>query len=111
MADPPSKDPGTVIAPHTDRALKSKPDTKKPSLYKVFLLNDDYTPMEFVVQVLESFFSKSRAEATRIMMHVHRKGAGLCGVYPFDVAETKVARVMLAARQAQHPLQCTMEKE
>jgi ATP-dependent Clp protease adaptor protein ClpS len=75
------------------------------------LLNDDYTPMEFVVQVLETFFSKSREEATRIMLHVHRKGLGLCGVYTYEVAETKVAQVMSAAKQAQHPLQCTMEKE
>ena len=79
-------------------------------MYKVLLLNDDYTPMEFVVQVLESFFNKSREEATRIMLHVHRKGMGLCGVYTYDVAETKVAQVMAAARAAQHPLQCTMEK-
>jgi ATP-dependent Clp protease adaptor protein ClpS len=111
FADAPSNDPGTVIAPHTDLAVQSKPETKKPSLYKVFILNDDYTPMEFVIQVLETFFGKNREEATRIMMHVHRKGAGLCGVYPFDIAETKVAQVMMAARQAQHPLQCTMEKE
>jgi ATP-dependent Clp protease adaptor protein ClpS len=101
----------TVIAPHTDLAVKSKPVAKKPSLYKVFLLNDDYTPMEFVVMILETFFNKSREDATRIMMHVHRKGMGLCGVYPFDVAETKVTQVLLAARQAQHPLQATMEKE
>ena len=80
-------------------------------MYKVFLLNDDYTPMEFVVQVLETFFGKSREEATRIMLHVHKKGVGLCGVYTYEVAETKVTQVMDAARQAQHPLQCTMEKE
>jgi ATP-dependent Clp protease adaptor protein ClpS len=103
-------DPGAV-KPHTNIAIKPKPETKKPSMYKVLLLNDDYTPMEFVVQVLESFFSKSREEATRIMLHVHRKGVGLCGVYTYEVAETKVTQVMDAARQAQHPLQCTMEKE
>jgi len=97
--------------PHTNIAIKPKPETKKPSMYKVLLLNDDYTPMEFVVLVLESFFGKSREEATRIMLHVHRKGVGLCGVYTYEVAETKVTQVMDAARQAQHPLQCTMEKE
>jgi ATP-dependent Clp protease adaptor protein ClpS len=103
-------DAGTVT-PHTNITTKPKPVTKKPSMYKVFLLNDDYTPMEFVVQVLETFFGKSREEATRIMLHVHRKGLGLCGVYTYDVAETKVAQVLSAAKQAQHPLQCTMEKE
>ena len=85
--------------------------TKKPSLYKVLLLNDDYTPMEFVVHVLERFFGKGREEATRIMLHVHQKGVGVCGVYTFEVAETKVTQVMDFARQHQHPLQCTMEKE
>lgn len=103
-------DSGTAN-PTTDVATKPKPMTKKPSMYKVLLLNDDYTPMEFVIQVLENFFNKSRSEATRIMLHVHKKGVGLCGVYTFDVAETKVMQVMNAARQAQHPLQCTMEKE
>ncbi len=85
--------------------------TKKPSLYKVLLLNDDYTPMEFVVHVLERFFGKGRDEATRIMLHVHQKGVGVCGVYTFEVAETKVTQVMDFARNHQHPLQCTMEKE
>jgi len=102
---------GNTAAPHTNVSVKTKPATKKPSMYKVLLLNDDYTPMEFVVQVLESFFNKSREEATRIMMHVHMKGVGLCGVFTFEVAETKISQVMAAARQAQHPLQCTMEKE
>jgi ATP-dependent Clp protease adaptor protein ClpS len=87
------------------------PKTKKPSLYKVLLLNDDYTPMEFVVHVLERIFNKGREEATRIMLHVHQKGIGICGVYTFEVAETKVTQVMDFARQHQHPLQCTMEKE
>ncbi len=100
-----------TITPHTNIATKTRPEVKKPSMYKVFLLNDDYTPMEFVVQVLETFFNKSREEATRIMLHVHQKGLGLCGVYTFEVAETKVTQVLSAARQAQHPLQCTMEKE
>lgn len=85
--------------------------TKKPSLYKVLLLNDDYTPMEFVVYVLERFFSKSREEATTIMLHVHQNGVGLCGVFSFEVAETKVTQVLDLAREHQHPLQCTMEKE
>lgn len=101
----------STITPHTNVATKTKPKTQKPSMYKVFLLNDDYTPMEFVIQILESFFNKSREEATRIMLHVHQKGLGLCGVYTYEVAETKVAQVVSAAKQAQHPLQCTMEKE
>ncbi|NTU77195.1 MAG: ATP-dependent Clp protease adapter ClpS [Alphaproteobacteria bacterium] len=92
-------------------AVKPRPKTRKPSMYKVFLLNDDYTPMEFVIQILETFFNKSHEEATRIMLHVHRRGAGLCGVFTFEVAETKAAQVMAAARAAQHPLQCTLEKE
>lgn len=95
----------------TDLITKTRPKTKKPSLYKVLLLNDDYTPMEFVVHVLEHFFNKSREEATRIMLHVHHKGVGVCGVYTYEIAETKVAQVMDFARQNQHPLQCTMEKE
>ena len=90
---------------------RTKAKTKKPSLYKVLLLNDDYTPMEFVVHVLERFFGKGREEATRIMLHVHQKGVGVCGVYTFEVAETKVTQVMDFARNNMHPLQCTMEKE
>ncbi len=88
-----------------------KPKTQKPSLYRVLLLNDDYTPMEFVVYVLERFFSKSREDATRIMLHVHQNGVGVCGVFTYEVAETKVAQVVEAARRHQHPLQCTMEKD
>jgi ATP-dependent Clp protease adaptor protein ClpS len=95
----------------TGLITKTRPKTKKPSLYKVLLLNDDYTPMEFVVHVLERFFNKGREEATRIMLHVHQKGVGICGVYTYEVAETKVAQVMDFSRQNQHPLQCTMEKE
>lgn len=91
--------------------LKTRPKTKKPSLYKVLLLNDDFTPMEFVVHVLERFFSKTREEATEIMLHVHRRGVGLCGVYTYEVAETKVVQVMDYARANEQPLQCTMEKE
>ncbi len=96
---------------HTTLAPKPKTQTKKPSMYKVLLLNDDYTPMEFVVQVLEAFFNKTIEEATEIMLTVHRAGVGLCGIYTYEVAETKVAQVLAAARRAQHPLQCTMEKE
>lgn len=90
---------------------KAKPKTKKPSLYKVLLLNDDYTPMEFVVHILEQFFNKDRSEAMKIMLHVHQKGVGVCGVYTYEVAETKVTQVIDYSRQNQHPLQCTMEKE
>ena len=89
---------------------KTKQKTKKPSMYKVVMLNDDYTPMEFVVHVLERFFSKTRDEATNIMLHVHQKGAGVCGVFSFEIAETKVVQVMDSARENQHPLQCTIEK-
>lgn len=95
----------------TDLVTKTRPKTKRPSLYKVLLLNDDYTPMEFVVHVLERFFNKGRQEATRIMLHVHHKGVGICGVYTFEVAETKVTQVMDFAHKHQHPLRCTMEKE
>src|SRR5262249_18778986 len=95
----------------TGVVVKSKPKTKKPSMYKVLLLNDDYTPMEFVVHVLERFFAKSREEATRIMLHVHRRGVGICGVFTYEVAETKVAQVIDFARRHEHPLQGTLEKD
>jgi len=95
----------------TGVVVKTRPKTKKPSMYKVLMLNDDYTPMEFVVHVLERFFNKSREEATQVMLHVHRRGVGLCGVYTYEIAETKVTQVMDFARQHQHPLQCTLEKE
>ncbi len=85
--------------------------TKKPAMYRVLLLNDDFTPMDFVVHVLERFFSKTREEATDIMLQVHRKGVGVCGVYTYEVAETKVNQVMDFARKNEHPLQCTLEKE
>ena len=97
--------------PGTGVVVKAKPKTKKPSMYKVLMLNDDYTPMEFVVHTLERFFNKNRQEATRIMLHVHRRGVGICGVYTYEVAETKVTQVMDFARQHQHPLQCTLEKD
>ena len=90
---------------------KTRPKTKKPSLYKVLLLNDDFTPMEFVILVLQKFFNKGQEDATRIMLHVHHKGVGICGVYTYEVAETKVTQVMDFSRQHGHPLQCTMEKE
>jgi ATP-dependent Clp protease adaptor protein ClpS len=98
-------------APGTGVIVKAKPKTKKPAMYKVLMLNDDYTPMEFVVHILERFFNKNRQEATRIMLHVHRRGVGICGVYTYEVAETKVTQVMDFARQHQHPLQCTLEKD
>ncbi|GAN59651.1 ATP-dependent Clp protease adapter ClpS [Acetobacter cibinongensis] len=91
--------------------VKARPKTRKPSMYKVLMLNDDYTPMEFVVHVLERFFSKNRDEATSIMLNVHKRGVGVCGVFTYEVAETKVTQVMDLARQNQHPLQCTIEKE
>jgi ATP-dependent Clp protease adaptor protein ClpS len=103
--------PGDRDDGRTDLVTKTRPKTKKPSLYKVLLLNDDYTPMEFVVLVLEKFFGKGQDEAYRIMMHVHQKGVGVCGVFTYEVAETKVTQVMDFARQNGHPLQCTMEKE
>jgi ATP-dependent Clp protease adaptor protein ClpS len=95
----------------TSVVTKTRPKTKRPSLYRVLLLNDDYTPMEFVVIVLETFFQKGREEATRIMLHVHQHGVGECGVYTYEVAETKVTQVMDFARKHQHPLQCVMEKK
>lgn len=95
----------------TGIVTKTRPKTKKPSLYKVLLLNDDYTPMEFVVLILERFFNKNREEAFEIMLHVHKHGVGICGVFTYEVAETKVAQVIEFARRHQHPLQCTMEKE
>ena len=90
---------------------KTKPKIARPSLYKVLLLNDDYTPQEFVVWLLEQIFQKSQEDAVRIMLHVHQTGIGICGVYTYEVAETKVAQVMELARRNEHPLQCTMEKE
>ncbi|HJR56098.1 MAG TPA: ATP-dependent Clp protease adapter ClpS [Rhizomicrobium sp.] len=95
----------------TGIVAKTRPKTKKPSLYKVLLLNDDYTPMEFVVHILEKIFAKTREEAVEVMLHVHRHGVGVCGLFTFEVAETKVTQVIEFARRHQHPLQCTMEKE
>ncbi|WP_406853852.1 MULTISPECIES: ATP-dependent Clp protease adapter ClpS [unclassified Alsobacter] len=90
---------------------QTKTRTKRPNLYRVLLLNDDYTPMEFVVHVLQRFFNKDADEATRIMLHVHQHGVGECGVFTYEVAETKVTLVMDFARKHQHPLQCVMEKK
>ncbi len=92
-------------------ATKSRPKTKKPAMYKVLMLNDDYTPMEFVIHVLERFFSKNQEEATQIMLHVHQRGVGICGVFTHELAETKATQVMDLARQNDHPLQCTIERD
>tara|TARA_B100000475_G_C14880846_1_gene266094 strand:- start:13 stop:414 length:402 start_codon:yes stop_codon:yes gene_type:complete len=90
--------------------LDTKPKTKKPSMYNVLLLNDDYTPMEFVVMVLEKIFNKKQEEATQIMLHVHKNGVGVCGTFTYEVAESKCKSVMDMAKKNEHPLQCTMEK-
>ena len=125
LQTPPPNEKRTQVAPSEantsdSKSTKHQEDTvtetrtekpKPPSMYKVILLNDDYTPMEFVVYVLEQFFNKSREEATRIMLHVHQHGVGVCGIFTYEVAETKVAQVVDAARRHQHPLQCTMEKD
>lgn len=108
MSDDKNKTPE---GPNTGVITRTKSKTKKPSMYKVLMLNDDYTPMEFVVHVLERFFGKSRQEATKIMLHVHQRGVGICGVFTFEVAETKVNQVMDYARQNEHPLQCSLEKD
>lgn len=108
QSGPPDRDDEDV---GTGIVVKTRPKTKRPSMYKVIMLNDDYTPMEFVVHVLEQFFNKSREEATQIMLHIHQRGVGICGVFTYEVAETKVTQVMDFARQHQHPLQCTLEKE
>jgi ATP-dependent Clp protease adaptor protein ClpS len=97
--------------PQAGVLLKSRTKTKKPSLYRVVLMNDDFTPMDFVIQVLEKFFNKTRAEATDIMLHIHRHGIGVCGVFTFEVAESKVGQVLDFAREHEQPLQCTMERE
>jgi len=105
MADKPKTDG------ESDVITKTKPKTQRPPLYKVLLLNDDYTPMEFVVHVLERFFGVSHSQAVEIMLTVHKKGVAVVGVFSYEIAETKVAQVMDFARRNQHPLQCTMEKE
>jgi ATP-dependent Clp protease adaptor protein ClpS len=95
----------------TGVATKTRPKTKRPSMYKVLLLNDDYTPMEFVVHVLERFFGMGHDRATQVMLMVHTRGVGVCGVYTYEIAETKVTQVMDLARKHQHPLQCMIEKD
>ena len=102
---------GASGAPGSAVITKTKPITKRPNMYRVLLLNDDYTPMEFVVHVLERFFNKDRETATRIMLHVHQHGIGECGIFTYEVAETKVTQVMDFSRKHQHPLQCVMEKK
>jgi ATP-dependent Clp protease adaptor protein ClpS len=94
----------------TGVVTQTRPKTKKPSLYKVLMLNDDYTPMEFVVHVLQRFFRMGIEDATRVMLHVHQRGVGVCGIFTYEVAETKVTQVMDFAKEHQHPLQCTLEK-
>jgi ATP-dependent Clp protease adaptor protein ClpS len=96
--------PGTVVI------SKPKSETKTPSLYRVIIMNDDYTPMDFVIHVLQKFFNKDIPEATRIMLEVHQQGAGICGIFTYEIAETKVYQVNQYARQNHHPLKCTMEK-
>ena len=108
MGGPSDEDGGDT---GTGTITRTRTKTKKPSMYKVLLLNDDYTPMEFVVHVLQRFFSKNAEDATKIMLHVHQNGVGICGVFTYEVAETKVSQVMDLARQHDHPLQCTMEKD
>lgn len=111
FGDDSAGDSGGEERRQTGVMLKARPKTKKPSMYKVLILNDDYTPMEFVVHILERFFNKNRQEATDIMLHVHRRGVGVCGIFTYEVAETKVAQVMDFARANEQPLQCTLEKE
>jgi ATP-dependent Clp protease adaptor protein ClpS len=111
ITHPDNDNDADTLSPDGNVAVKTRVATQKPSMYKVYLLNDDYTPMDFVVQILEVIFNKSREDAMRIMLEVHQSGLGLCGVFTFEVAETKVSQTLANARQAQHPLQCTMEKE
>src|SRR5688500_20212941 len=108
-----SNDPARPDTAHPDHGVvveEARPQVKQPPLYQVVLLNDDYTPMEFVVDVLERIFSLDRLRATRVMLEVHTQGKGVCGVYTFEIAETTVAQVMTYARQHQHPLLCTTEE-
>lgn len=111
MQDDDNGGSGSGLGRGTAVITRTKPKTKKPSLYRVLLINDDYTPMEFVIHVLERFFQKNREDATRIMLHVHNHGVGECGVFTYEVAESKVTQVMDFARQNEHPLQCVMEKK
>ena len=110
MSNDENRNPGNG-GPSASVITKAKPKTKRPNLYRVLILNDDYTPMEFVVHVLEKFFQKDAEAATKIMLHVHHHGIGECGVFTYEIAETKVTQVMDFARKRQHPLQCVMEKK
>ena len=110
MADPPGRDDDLDDGLDTGVVTRTRPRTKKPSNYKVLMLNDDYTPMEFVVLVLQRYFSMDIEDATRVMLQVHQQGVAVCGVFTYEVAETKVAQVIDFARENQHPLQCTLEK-
>lgn len=109
--DDPGKRGGDPADGDTDLAVKTRSKTQRPPMYKVLLLNDDFTPMEFVVMVLERFFGMDHAQAFEIMLTVHKRGLAVVGVFSHEIAETKVAQVMQAAREHQHPLQCTMERE
>src|SRR5688572_23377901 len=109
MANEPGQGDG-IEEIETGVATRTRPRTKKPSNYKVLMLNDDYTPMEFVVLVLQRFFAMSIEDATRVMLQVHQQGVAVCGVFTYEVAETKVTQVIDFARENQHPLQCTLEK-
>ena len=109
MSNDPDDDSG-IGDSDTGVATRTRPRTKKPSNYKVLMLNDDYTPMEFVVLVLQRFFSMDIEDATRVMLQVHQQGIAICGVFTYEVAETKVSQVIDFARENQHPLQCTLEK-
>ena len=111
VAAEPGKPPGRTDGPDVGVVVKARAKTKKPAMYKVLMLNDDYTPMEFVVHVLEKVFSKSQEEAMSIMLHVHQRGVGICGVFTYEIAETKATQVMDLARVNDHPLQCTIEKD
>ena len=113
MGDPPGRDGGDLGSDdgfETGVVTRTRPKTKKPSNYKVLMLNDDYTPMEFVVLVLQRYFSMDIEDATRTMLQVHQQGVAVCGVFTYEVAETKVSQVIDFARENQHPLQCTLEK-
>ena len=113
-SDPPAEPPSKGDEPNVPggaTVLEAKPKTKKPSMYKVLLLNDDYTPMEFVVDVLERFFNMNAQAATQVMLHVHQQGVGVCGVYSFEIAESKAQKTIDYARKNDHPLQLQLEKE
>jgi len=111
MSDDDKKSGGNDKGNGTGLLTRPEAKTKKPSMYKVILLNDDFTPMEFVVHILQRFFRMTMEQATEVMLHVHQRGVGVCGVFTFEVAETKVNQVLSFAKQHEHPLQCTLEKE